>query len=475
MSISRREFMKLAASASLAVGASSVMARNSFTDANALMIPPLLESVNGHPLFLVMQICNWSFRRGTHASVWGMNGRYLGPTIRVMRDDYVKLVYSNRLPESVSMTVSGLQVIGALNGGAHRLIAPNAEWAPVLSINQPAATCWYHASTPRRAGAQLYQGLAGLWLIEDNNQKNIFLPHHYGVDDFPIIIQDKRLDSLGAPLYQPTKEGFLGDQLLVNGTINPFIQVSRGWIRLRLLNGSNSRRYHLQFSDKRDFIVIAGDQGLLSASVKTPQLSLAPGERREILIDLSNGEEVTLNAGASATIVERVRGFFEPSSSLTSTQIVRIIPSELMPIATRQLVSKLTDLPEPGTPVIERFLDLGDDLSGINGKLWDPRRIDLTVQQGSYEKWMVTAKTPQPFSISGARFLIQKVNGSLALAEDRGWKDTVWVEGKVELLVYFPNSSSQNYPFRYGSQNMERADQGVQGQFNALATKDKHP
>lgn len=472
MSVSRRGFIKLVTSVSLMSAPRAVIARQNPNQANALPIPPLLESVNGHPLFLVLQTCNWRFRRGMPAQAWGMNGSYLGPTIRVRRDEYVKLVYSNRLPEAVSMTVSGLQVIGELAGGSPRLIAPNAEWAPVLPINQPAATCWYHACTPGKSGKQLYQGLAGVWLIEENKQKYDPLPNHYGVDDFPLIIQDKRLDSLGAQVYQPNNEGFLGETLLVNGVSDPFIQVSRGWIRLRLVNASNSRRYHLQFSDKRELIVIAGDQGLLNAPVHTPKLALSAGERREILIDLSNGEEVTLTAGISATLIERIRGIFEPSSTLTSTQIVRIIPSGSVPLVTNHLVDKLTDLPPAGTPVNERLVDLGDNLSGINGKLWDPSRIDVTVRQGSYETWIVTAKLPQPFFISGARFLLQKVNGSPALAEDRGWKDTIWVDGNVELLVYFPNSSSPRYPLRFGSQNMERADQGVQGQFIALVVKE---
>ena len=469
MSVSRREFIQLASSASLMLGPRPVIARQNPVEANALPIPPLLESVNGHPLFLVMQSCNWSFRRGTLAQAWGMNGHYLGPTIRVRRDEYVKLVYSNRLPEAVSMTVSGLQVMGELAGGAPRLIVPNGEWAPVLPINQSAATCWYHACTLGKMGEQLYQGLAGLWLVEDHNPQSAMLPNHYAVDDFPIIIQDKRFDSFGVPLYRASDEGFLGDTLVVNGASNGFIQVSRGWIRLRLLNASNSRRYHLQFSDKRDCIVIAGDQGLLNAPVHTPQLSLAPGERREILVDLSDGAEVTLTAGTSASILERIRGIFEPSSTLTSTQVVRIIPAGSVPLVTTQLVGKLTDLPQSGSPVIERLIDLGDNLSGINGKLFDPSRIDMTVSKGSYEKWIVTAQTPQAFFIAGARFLLQKVNGSPALAEDKGWKDTVWVDGKVELLVYFPNSASKYYPLRYGSQNLEKADQGVQGQYVALA------
>lgn len=71
-------------------------------------------------------------------------------------------------------------------------------------------------------------------------------------------------------------------------------------------------------SDGRPLHVISGDQGFLPAPVSVKQLSLAPGERREILVDMSNGDEVSITCGEAASIVDRIRGFFEPSSILVS-------------------------------------------------------------------------------------------------------------------------------------------------------------
>lgn len=72
-------------------------------------------------------------------------------------------------------------------------------------------------------------------------------------------------------------------------------------------------------NDGRPLHVISGDQGFLPAPVSVKQLSLAPGERREILVDMSNGDEVSITCGEAASIVDRIRGFFEPSSILVST------------------------------------------------------------------------------------------------------------------------------------------------------------
>lgn len=145
----------------------------------------------------------------------------------------------------------------------------------MIPIRQPAATLWYHANTEGKMGSQVYNGLVGMWIIDDDSTKNLRLPKHYGVDDFPVIIQDKRLDNFGTPEYQSSENGFVGDTLLVNGVQDPYIEVSRGWIRLRLLNASNSRRYIMNISDGRPFYLIASDQGLLTAPVQVQSLPLA--------------------------------------------------------------------------------------------------------------------------------------------------------------------------------------------------------
>ena len=345
------------------------------------------------------------------------------------------------------------------------MMTANNDWAPVLPIRQSAATLWYHANTPNRTAQQVYNGLAGMWLVEDDVSKSLPIPNHYGVDDFPIIIQDKRLDNFGTPEYsEPGSGGFVGDTLMVNGAQSPFVEVSRGWVRLRLLNASNSRRYQLQMSDGRPLHVISGDQGFLPVPVSIKQLALAPGERREVLVDMTNGDEVSVTCGEAAGIMDRLRGFFEPSSILISTLVLTLRPTGLLPLVTDTLPMRL--LPSDimtGTPVRSRDITLGSD-PGINGQLWDPQRIDITAQQGSWERWTVRADMPQSFHMEGVQFQVRNVNGAMPFPEDRGWKDTVWVDGQVELLVYYGQPSWPHFPFQYGSQTLEMADRGSIGQ-----------
>ncbi|WP_058911026.1 cell division protein FtsP [Entomohabitans teleogrylli] len=463
MSLSRRQFIQ---ATSVALCAGSVPLRAvAAGQQQPLPVPPLLESRRGQPLFLTMQRAHWSFTGGAKSPVWGFNGSYMGPTIRVWSGDDVKMIYSNRLQENVAMTVCGLQVPGPLIGGAARMMSPNADWAPVLPIRQQAATLWYRANTPNRAAEQVYKGLCGMWLVEDEVSKSLPIPAHYGVDDFPVIIQDKRLDNFGAPEYsEPGGGGFIGDTLLVNGVQSPYVEVSRGWVRLRLLNASNARRYQLQMSDGRPLHVISSDQGFLPAPVSVKQLSLAPGERREILVDMTNGQEVSITCGEAASLMDRIRGFFEPSTILISTLVLTLRPTGLLPLVTDSLPRRL--LPDEivnGAPVRNRDITLNDE-PGINGQLWDMTRVDIEARQGTWERWTVRADMPQAFHIEGVSFLVRNVNGAAPFPEDRGWKDTVWVDGQVELLVYFGQPSWSHFPFLYSSQTLEMADRGSIGQ-----------
>ena len=132
MSLSRRRFIQ---TSGLALCASALPLRAHASGSQvSLPIPPLLESKRGQPLFLTLQRSHWAFMSGRKVSTWGINGLYLGPTVRVYSGDDVKLIYSNRLPESVSMEISGLQVPGALSGTAHVTecgLVASAAYSPI--------------------------------------------------------------------------------------------------------------------------------------------------------------------------------------------------------------------------------------------------------------------------------------------------------------------------------------------------------
>lgn len=164
---------------------------------------------------------------------------------------------------------------------------------------QEPTTLWYHDHALGITRLNVIMGLAGFYLLRDPNnpldQPTSPLPK--GKYEIPIAIQDRmfftdgslNFPSLGInpnihPYWLPE---FFGDTIMVNGAVWPNLNVEPRQYRFRLLNGSNARFYNLKFSNKMPFIQIGSDGGYLPAPVSLTELTLAPGERADILVDFS--------------------------------------------------------------------------------------------------------------------------------------------------------------------------------------------
>lgn len=160
---------------------------------NPLHIPPILEPITdseGKKHFaLTMQSGTTEFLEGKQTPTWGINGSYLGPTLRVSRGDQVSFDVINQLNESSTLHWHGMRLPAVMDGGPHQMIEAGATWEPYWTIEQPAATTWYHPHLHGKTAQHVYRGLAGLFIVEDEESKK--LPSEYGVNDIPIIIQDK--------------------------------------------------------------------------------------------------------------------------------------------------------------------------------------------------------------------------------------------------------------------------------------------
>ena len=271
--------------------------------ANQLKIPPLLEPRQdgaGRKVFdLRLQQGTSELLAGKPTQTWGANGAYLGPTIRATRGDRVVMQVTNRLPEPTTIHWHGMHLPAAADGGPHQPIQPGSTWSPSWRIDQPAATLWYHPHPHETTEDHVYRGLAGLFLLDDPQAGALPLPDRYGVDDIPVILQDKRFDrdgnlDYGHSLFSPI--GRLGADLLVNGTHDPHLAISSQRVRLRLLNASTARVYNAGFADDRPFDLIASDGGLLERPHSTIRVPLSPGERAEIVAEFQPGERVVLRS-----------------------------------------------------------------------------------------------------------------------------------------------------------------------------------
>jgi FtsP/CotA-like multicopper oxidase with cupredoxin domain len=326
-------------------------------------------------------------------------------------------------------------------------------------------------------------GLGGILIIEDDLSLSLDLPRTYGVDDLPIILQDRSFDSDGSLTYDPSPMeivyGSRGDTIIANGTINPIARVPRGLVRLRLLNGANARTFDLRFSDNRTCYVIASDAGFLAEPVAVSQLAISPGERFEILADFSDGQGVTLQTGPDAQI-----GGFDPLMEYPNEQkYVPVIHFETAATdgAVRTLPKRLVNLSalDPSRAMTRRQFVLDCEMHTgylhhgaagmrmtINGKTHDLSRIDASVKLGTTEVWEIVSKRmAHAFHTHGASFRVLSINDEAPPAHLAGWKDVILVEDRANLLVAFHQPAPRRHPFMFHCHILEHEDAGLMGQY----------
>jgi len=293
----RREFLKLTAAVSVA-SALPLWSRSVFAASRpSLPVPELLTADARNRISLIIQAGKTQF--GPHlATTWGYNGNLLGPALQLKQGEEATIDIHNRLAEETTVHWHGLEVPGAVDGGPQGVIAAGGSRTVTFTPTQRAATCWFHPHQHGKTGRQVAMGLAGLVLISDAESEKLLLPKQWGIDDVPVIVQDKKFTSAGEIDYQldimSAAVGWFGDTLLTNGALYPEHAAPRGWLRLRLLNGCNARSLNFATSDKRPMYVVASDGGLLAEPVKVNALPVLMGERFEVLVDTTDGKPFDL-------------------------------------------------------------------------------------------------------------------------------------------------------------------------------------
>ncbi len=497
--LTRREALRLsgAAATGLAVGALPRWAHGAPSAALPLPIPRLIEARNGEPVTLALQKTQHRFGSGPAVASRGISSSYLGPVVRVRSGDTIPFRVENRLDEETTLHWHGMLVPSQVDGGPHNTIGPGGVWSPEITVKQPPATTWFHPHPHGNTARQVYQGLAGMMIVSDGADGDRGLPAAYGIDDLPIVLQDKRFGRNGEPVYAPgmmdIMHGFQGDTLLVNGVIGPVANVPAGIVRLRLLNAANARNFDLRFTDRRPFFVVAGDAGLLAEPVEVRNLVIAPAERYEVLVDFSDGRAVDLVTAPdthhggpgmmmqmgppsrSAGAAERLMQFKpDPASKPAVTRLPRALATLAAPDVKSAVAWRTFELnPMMGMGMMGMHGMGGrgegpSHMMGINGRSFAMDRIDVTAKLGTAEIWEIVATAmpmAHPFHVHGASFRILSKGGSKPGAHEAGWKDVVLVDQHAELLVRFDNAAPPNMPFMYHCHILEHEDHGMMGQF----------
>jgi FtsP/CotA-like multicopper oxidase with cupredoxin domain len=367
-------------------------------------------------------------------TTWGYGGAsYLGPTFQAMRNMPVTVQATNQLgPHPLNFAID-LNLHGAIptdltqpraslhlhggntapssDGHPEDTFMPGQGHAYFYNNNQEAANLWYHDHALGITRLNVYAGLAGAYWLRDQFDTGepdnpIGLPT--GQYEIPLVVQDKLFDMDGQLAYPPGEFGsiwapeFFGDVALVNGKAFPNLNVDRGLYRFRMINGSNSRVYNLRLSNGQMMYVIGGDGGLLNAPVPLSRLTIAPGERADLLIDfsgLSAGTQISLTNNAPTPFPRGARSerrggvplrdimqfTVGPSPGLpgvipTSLRVTPIAP--LTPTRVRNL--SLVEIADPETEVPLTAL--------LNNLEWETNEIEKPVVD-TVEQWNIINTT----------------------------------------------------------------------------------
>ncbi|QUI24088.1 multicopper oxidase domain-containing protein [Vallitalea pronyensis] len=422
-------------------------------------------------------------------TVWGFAGRYPGPIIDVMKNQWISIQWLNELPPEhllpIDTTVHGAEPsVPSVRTVIHvhgSVVQPESDgypdaWytkdykvvGPMFTRKvydypnqQPAATLWYHAHAIGITRLNVYAGLAGIYIIRNPALDYLQLPKD--AYDMPLLIQDRTFNEDGS-LYYPSQtdppnpyvnpsvlSDYFAENILVNGKVWPYLEVEPRKYRFRIINGSNSRFYNMKLSSNQPFYQIGTDQGFLESPVVTPVILLAPAERAEVIIDFSGhrGEHIVITNDAASPYP---RG--GPVDPDTTGQIMQfrvtkklksrdnsIIPYHLTPI----------DPLSVKDAVLERdiTLDRMEDEYGRALLLLDKRRwhdpIEIKPEVGTIEIWKFInlANSTHPIHIHLVRFLVldrqpfdvdhYQATGEIMTTgpavppelNERGWKDTV--------------------------------------------------
>ncbi|MDQ1569600.1 MAG: hypothetical protein QOF79_274 [Actinomycetota bacterium] len=447
----------------------NTVGKSSFT--NPLKIPRLAPSTvdaDGTRIFdLTAQTGQSRFLPGKSTTTSGYNGSYLGPTLRARLGEKVRVRVHNELAQPTTLHWHGMHLPAIADGGPHQPIAPGAQADPAWTIRQPAATLWYHPHPDGKTERQVRDGLAGMFIVDDPSENALAIPHEYGVDDVPVILQDVAFDASNQLTDRDGGfSGSLGDQLLVNGTLSPHFDVTTDVVRLRLVNASVARVYNFDFSGGRGFDQIASDGGLLDRPVPMTALQLSPGERAEILVSVSAGETVVLRSEqpklGRTSSWNGTNGSQDRFDVLQLRASGRLVHEGGIPTA----LEHVERIDASSAATTRKFTLEGHE---INGEQMAMNRIDAVVTLGTTEIWDVTntMETPHNFHVHDLQFQILDIDGSAPPPGLAGWKDTVYLppNSRFRLIMQFTDYADPDHPYMFHCHFLRHEDGGMMGQF----------
>jgi FtsP/CotA-like multicopper oxidase with cupredoxin domain len=453
------------------------------------------------------QVLPTNFKAGPYGGktlVWGYNGTYPGPTFEAKVGVPFQVTYVNSIPNPSTLLpflpydqslhwadplncgsacacqrytgpvptvvhLHGGEIPSAFDGNPEAWFTPGAaiKGKSFVTTNyvypngQEATTLWYHDHALGVTRLNVYAGLAGFYLLRDSAHEPSNLPS--GAYEREIVIQDRMFDTNGQLFYPENSCGgysssgfwidrFLGDTIVVNGKAWPYLNVEPRRYRFRLLNGSNSRIYALQLQTTSGSAgpalwQIGTDGGLLDKPIQVTTLTIAPGERADVIVDFtgksgasfilknSNSDRGSWGSYGSSNLTSEIMKV-NVSLNLNGTD-TSLNPSTAPNLRPNNPMVKLSPTVTRSTPTRNMTLEHDNGEFLLNGLHWSDAATEKP-RVGATEVWNISNHTgdTHPIHIHLVQFQVKSGSSysgwggsSSSDPTANGWKDTIPVTG----------------------------------------------
>jgi len=422
---------------------------------------------------------------------------FYNPIIKIRKDDALDITLVNQLDEITIIHWHGLEVAHEDDGHPNNAVGPGASYNYNFSVPNRGGTYWYHPHPDKLVGEQSYFGLGSFFIVEDD--ENIALKDaldlELGVNDIPLIIQDRNFNDQGQLVFETNPMlqtlGVLGDTILVNKTVKPYLDVDTRIYRFRILNASNSRIYKLSLDKngtKIPFLIVGNDGGLLDKPYEATEFFIDIAERVEILIDFRGhevGDDIYLKSGffdPMDPLVDNME-YNRPNTLLNGDEFYvmkfNVKNQRNYNLRVPETLSIINPIDTTGAD--ERMITLPNPIEGvwfINNFRFEPNEVPLTVNRNTIETWRIEnapLAMPHPMHIHAFQFqVLERINSpdqvsklaidsSGRLPTDMGWKDTVmvWPGEIVRYAINFSTDYAGDQLYLFHCHILEHEDQGM--------------
>ncbi len=398
---------------------------------------------------------------GRQTEIWGYNGTFPGPTIRQRKNRQSVVRFINEIDTPTVVHLHGMASQPQYDGYAEDLIPPG-YYKDYIYPNNNASSFWYHDHAIGQTSRNVYMGLAGMYIVQDEDELGLQLPKD--AYDIPLIIHDKQFASDGSLIFDDqAQHSLMGEVITVNGVPWPRMEVANRKYRFRVLNASISRSYKLALSTGDDLIAIGTDAGLMSAPVRTKDIRIGTAERYDLIVDFSKypiGTQVVLqnlglpnndNFGNTDKIMrfDVVRSESDNSSIPNKLRNIEFFP-ESSSVRTREFTYEH----------INRVWV-------INGKGWDRNRIDANPQLEEVEIWNLHNNSGLWFHTIHLHLIDCQMldrNGQPPFPYERGLKDVFYL-GENETIRVIGKFRPNIGKYMSHCHNMVHEDHDMMNQF----------